>query len=383
MRSDSPSPDGFSRRDDPSPPQSTWSRHSDPHNTEDQVTILAQLLAVAATATAISLVDNSRLIDSNLTGRTILGSPSHSNNAITSESETTFTGFLSSLRTGLLASELSSSFNNDSSTSDNANTAGDEPASNRPVNFFRMFRFTPSPTEPNQVPILMVGVRPVENRNNSPVQTEFSSLGGNQTGSRRDTFMGDDDSEGEDTDTDSIIFRNTVQRDSANTRSNDGNSQESPRQSWVIFVLGGTYPMDHPVLLAPSLFSDNPSYEDLMILESFMGQVKPPVATAADVERSGGLYTVGSGSELEPSVEEDNRCLICLSNYVSGEECRKLNDCCHSFHRECIDQWLLRGRNSCPLCRREGVKHAAEEDTPTAAPAASTTVPDLPNMMSL
>ena len=383
VRSESPSPNDFSRSEDPSPPQSTWPRRSESNNTEDQATILAQLLAIAATATAISLVDNSRLIDSNLTGHTILGSPSSSGNGATNENETTFTGFLSSLRTGLLASELSSSFNNDSSTSNNSTTGDDESPPNRPVNFFRMFRFPPSPSEPNQVPILMVGVRPVENRSSSPAQAPFSSLGGSQTGSRRDLFMRDEDSEVDDIDADSIIFRNTALHDSPSTRNNDGNNQESPRQSWVIFVLGGTYPMDHPVLLAPSLFSDNPSYEDLITLESFMGQVKPPVATAADVERSGGLYTVGSSSELEPPIGEDSRCLICLSNYVSGDECRKLNDCCHSFHQECIDQWLLRGRNSCPLCRREGVKHAAEEDAPTAATTAPTTVTDLPNMTSL
>lgn len=383
--------DDFSQHQDSTPPQYTSSRRGDSHTTEDQATILAQLLAVAATATAISLVDNSQLISNNPTGRTIFGNSSHLNNSIPNERETTFTGFLSSLRTGLLASDLSSSFNNDSSISGRGATTNNETLSNRPVNFFRMFRFTPSSSEPNQVPILMVGVRPVESRSQSPIQAAFSDFAGNHTNSRRNLFMRNDSIIGDDlsndsnneSDDESIIFRNTDQFQDSNTEGISDNIEEPPRQSWVIFVLGGTYPTDHPILLVPSLFSDNPSYEDLMLLESYMGQVKPPVATAADVERSGGVFTVGAGSEFEPPGEEDCRCLICLSNYVPGDECRKLNDCKHTFHRECIDEWLIHGRNSCPLCRREGVKSSTEEDSSTTATAESTMETSLPNMMAL
>lgn len=42
-------------------------------------------------------------------------------------------------------------------------------------------------------------------------------------------------------------------------------------------------------------------------------------------------------------------CLICLCNYVDGEELRRLL-CLHHFHSSCIDQWLL-NHLSCPFCR--------------------------------
>jgi hypothetical protein len=44
---------------------------------------------------------------------------------------------------------------------------------------------------------------------------------------------------------------------------------------------------------------------------------------------------------------------VCLGDYEPGEECRVLK-CRHAYHRECVDEWLSKGRNSCPACRSEG-----------------------------
>ena len=41
-------------------------------------------------------------------------------------------------------------------------------------------------------------------------------------------------------------------------------------------------------------------------------------------------------------------CTICLLPYTT--ETRKTTDCIHTFHKECIDRWLLE-KSSCPLCR--------------------------------
>lgn len=50
----------------------------------------------------------------------------------------------------------------------------------------------------------------------------------------------------------------------------------------------------------------------------------------------------GSRSGVEP------RCAICLEVPVAGDEVRSL-PCCHTFHRTCIDQWLI-SRATCPVC---------------------------------
>ncbi|XP_071916460.1 RING-H2 finger protein ATL74-like [Coffea arabica] len=43
-------------------------------------------------------------------------------------------------------------------------------------------------------------------------------------------------------------------------------------------------------------------------------------------------------------------CAVCLEDFKAGEKCRLLPLCCHSFHAECVDMWLLRTA-LCPICR--------------------------------
>lgn len=43
-------------------------------------------------------------------------------------------------------------------------------------------------------------------------------------------------------------------------------------------------------------------------------------------------------------------CPICLTGFIEGEMVRVLPECCHSFHADCIDAWLV-SNASCPSCR--------------------------------
>ncbi|KAI5675547.1 hypothetical protein M9H77_06497 [Catharanthus roseus] len=43
-------------------------------------------------------------------------------------------------------------------------------------------------------------------------------------------------------------------------------------------------------------------------------------------------------------------CAICLENFKEGDLCRKLPDCRHLFHVNCVDTWLTKVPN-CPICR--------------------------------
>ena len=73
----------------------------------------------------------------------------------------------------------------------------------------------------------------------------------------------------------------------------------------------------------------------MLLLASILGEVKPPVASKEEIEAAGGISKVG---EEGTKIEEGDRCLVCLSDYDKGEECRTLSGCGHIFHRECIDQ---------------------------------------------
>ncbi|KAJ6103594.1 hypothetical protein N7486_003816 [Penicillium sp. IBT 16267x] len=157
-------------------------------------------------------------------------------------------------------------------------------------------------------------------------------------------------------------------------------------RSWLIYVVGTNLSENHPALTTPSLFTDNPTYEDMILLSSLLGPAKPPVATQADVNSAGGLFRLVEydGSLVAESIngagaiqiQDGERCLICLSDYEVAEEVRELVKCKHVFHRDCIDQWLTTGRNSCPLCRGEGVDETPINSGPASADAVPVSAPE-------
>jgi hypothetical protein len=46
----------------------------------------------------------------------------------------------------------------------------------------------------------------------------------------------------------------------------------------------------------------------------------------------------------------DNQCAVCLGDYQKDEVLRQLPVCSHIFHKDCVDEWLVKN-SSCPLCR--------------------------------
>lgn len=53
----------------------------------------------------------------------------------------------------------------------------------------------------------------------------------------------------------------------------------------------------------------------------------------------------GGGDGAEES------CAVCLYELDGGEEIRRLWNCRHVFHRECVDRWMDHDQMTCPLCR--------------------------------
>lgn len=128
------------------------------------------------------------------------------------------------------------------------------------------------------------------------------------------------------------------------------NASSTGGRSWLIYVVGTNVSPDHPAFTMPTLFTDNPTYEDMQLLSTLLGPVKPPVASQDDVTSAGGLFRLAQGpltlvgqpaaNNINPSIAilAGDRCLICLSDYTENEVVRQLNKCEHVFHRECIDE---------------------------------------------
>ncbi|POW07595.1 hypothetical protein PSTT_08169 [Puccinia striiformis] len=48
------------------------------------------------------------------------------------------------------------------------------------------------------------------------------------------------------------------------------------------------------------------------------------------------------------------KCLICLDEYLNEDSVQILS-CKHMFHKHCVDQWLTKSSDSCPVCRRPAI----------------------------
>ncbi|CAL5190667.1 unnamed protein product [Lathyrus oleraceus] len=61
------------------------------------------------------------------------------------------------------------------------------------------------------------------------------------------------------------------------------------------------------------------------------------------------FHTFNSSDKIM-KLYNDSCCSICFQDLEDGELVRILSKCCHVFHLECIDKWLLQ-QGSCPICR--------------------------------
>merc|ERR1711920_358212 len=61
--------------------------------------------------------------------------------------------------------------------------------------------------------------------------------------------------------------------------------------------------------------------------------------------------------EVVPAMDEETacgeelECSVCITSLEVGDKIRRLPGCNHTFHKSCIDLWLLRSAD-CPLCKR-------------------------------
>ncbi|KAJ0106462.1 hypothetical protein Patl1_19186 [Pistacia atlantica] len=95
---------------------------------------------------------------------------------------------------------------------------------------------------------------------------------------------------------------------------------------------------------------DNMSYEELLELGERIGYVN----TGLKEDEMGRCLrklknSVANDLSSHLSIHVDKKCTICQEEYEEDDEMGKL-DCGHSFHIQCIKQWLAQ-KNACPVCK--------------------------------
>ncbi|CAL9233884.1 unnamed protein product [Arabidopsis halleri] len=56
--------------------------------------------------------------------------------------------------------------------------------------------------------------------------------------------------------------------------------------------------------------------------------------------------------DKEIEEEETDTCAICLEDMLESGSIYHMHHCPHLFHQGCLNEWLNRQHNSCPLCRQ-------------------------------
>lgn len=75
-----------------------------------------------------------------------------------------------------------------------------------------------------------------------------------------------------------------------------------------------------------------------------------PTDNSIEIEALPSFRWESDGAARAASNVEPEDCSICLSPFSPNDECRRMVNCQHCFHRECVDRWL-KVKLHCPLCR--------------------------------
>lgn len=70
------------------------------------------------------------------------------------------------------------------------------------------------------------------------------------------------------------------------------------------------------------------------------------------VRQSLSLTTLGEIEHRRLAAAEDSSCAVCLNTMRKSSQVWELSNCCHVFHKHCLERWLAYdNRLTCPLCR--------------------------------
>ncbi|KAG0491068.1 hypothetical protein HPP92_007931 [Vanilla planifolia] len=137
---------------------------------------------------------------------------------------------------------------------------------------------------------------------------------------------------------------------------NNGNQRFPPAEDATLMDLSALYGTRNAIDQHQDmrLDIDDMSYEELLALEERIGIVKTGLTEefiARNLKTKVHVPKIAT-STSEPSFRlamENEDCAVCQVEYLENDIIGSL-DCAHSYHADCIKQWLLI-KNLCPICK--------------------------------
>lgn len=117
-------------------------------------------------------------------------------------------------------------------------------------------------------------------------------------------------------------------------------------------------------LQQPEIFLDHADHAShLLSFNNSTAAVCPAVAIKKrlPVVEYASLLIKRSQGALALRMPEEPTCMVCLGWLEAKDVVRELGNCCHAFHRDCIDRWVGMGHVTCPLCRSQLLKSRQKE----------------------
>jgi hypothetical protein len=105
--------------------------------------------------------------------------------------------------------------------------------------------------------------------------------------------------------------------------------------------------------IKPAVLSNVPAVDEGS--RKFQEVSLPSAPVASTSGHLSAADTPSNGYQVTPDSIGYATCPICILDFEEGDDIRVLPcDGKHTFHKDCVDPWLLELSSSCPLCREGG-----------------------------
>jgi len=102
------------------------------------------------------------------------------------------------------------------------------------------------------------------------------------------------------------------------------------------------------LMLQTDIFGNGEIAERIMAAEGLRSRAQQSGLSGSTIAGLAELEIWSKELMVQSSLDQ-SQCIICLEDFVCGDEVRRLG-CQHIFHTTCVDEWLGRDAH-CPLCR--------------------------------